>query len=37
MDKRSRASLTYRIITEVLGLALVFGAFTLSTVSNYTA
>jgi hypothetical protein len=37
MDKRSRASLTYRIITEVLGLALVFGAYALSTVSNYTA
>jgi len=37
MDKRSRASLTYRIITEMLGLALVLGAFTLSTVTDYTA
>ncbi|MDZ7292901.1 MAG: hypothetical protein ONB44_24075 [candidate division KSB1 bacterium] len=37
MDKRSRASLTYRIITEVLGLALVLGAFSLSLVSEYTA
>jgi hypothetical protein len=37
MDKRSRASLTYRIITEMLGLALVLGAFSLSTVSDYTA
>jgi hypothetical protein len=36
MDKRSRASLTYRIITEMLGLALVLGAFSLSTVSDYT-
>ncbi len=36
MDKRSRASLTYRIITEMLGLALVLGAFSLSTVADYT-
>jgi hypothetical protein len=36
MDKRARASLTYRIITEMLGLALVLGAFTLSTVTEYT-
>lgn len=37
MDKRARASLTYRIITEMLGLALVLCAFTLSTVTDYTA
>jgi len=32
MDTRARASLTYRILTEVLGLALVLGAFSLSLV-----
>jgi hypothetical protein len=36
MDTRARASLTYRILTEVLGLALVLGAFSLSLVSGYT-
>jgi hypothetical protein len=30
MDKRSQASLTYRILTEMLGLALVLGAFAVS-------
>jgi hypothetical protein len=33
MDNRARASLTYRILTEVLGLALVLGAFSLSLVA----
>jgi hypothetical protein len=37
MDNRARSSLTYRILTEVLGLALVLGAFSLSTVADYTA
>jgi len=36
MDTRARASLTYRILTEVLGLALVLGAFSLSLVPGYT-
>ncbi|MDZ7359819.1 MAG: hypothetical protein ONB46_03705 [candidate division KSB1 bacterium] len=36
MDTRARASLTYRILTEVLGLALVLGAFSLSWVQDYT-
>jgi hypothetical protein len=33
MDNRARASLTYRILTEVLGLALVLSAFSLSSVA----
>jgi hypothetical protein len=37
MDNRARASLTYRILTEVLGLSLVFGAYSLSTISYDTA
>jgi len=36
MDNRARASLTYRILTEVLGLALVLGAFSLTMVPNDT-
>jgi len=37
MDNRARASLTYRILTDVLGVTLVFGAFSLSTIENYTS
>lgn len=33
MDNRARASLTYRILTDVLGLTLVLGAFSLSLIS----
>jgi len=36
MDNRARASLTYRILTDVLGVTLVFGAFSLSTITDYT-
>ncbi len=36
MDNRARASLTYRILTDVLGVTLVFGAYSLSTFENYT-
>jgi uncharacterized membrane protein len=37
MDKRAQASLTYRIVTEVLGLSLVLGAFSLSLFSPSSA
>jgi len=33
MDNRARASLTYRILTDVLGVTLVFGAYSLSTIA----
>lgn len=36
MDNRARASLTYRILTDVLGVTLVFGAYSLSTATDYT-
>jgi len=36
MNYRARDSLTYRILTDVLGLALVLGAFSLSLVTDYT-
>jgi len=36
MDNRARASLTYRILTDVLGVTLVFGAYSLSTITDYT-
>jgi hypothetical protein len=34
MDKRAQASLTYRIVTDVLGLSLVLGAFSISTLPD---
>ncbi|MDZ7343606.1 MAG: hypothetical protein ONA90_03735 [candidate division KSB1 bacterium] len=37
MDKRAQASLTYRIVTEVLGFSLVLGAFSLSLSSPSSA
>src|SRR5262245_37355784 len=37
MDRRSQASLTHRIVTEVLGLSLVAGALAIGTISNLTA
>ncbi|MGH7496977.1 MAG: hypothetical protein ACREOO_31900 [bacterium] len=37
MDRRSQASLTHRIVTEVLGLTLVAGALAIGTISNLTA
>lgn len=36
MDRRSQSSLTYRIVTEVLGLALVAGALAIGTIPNLT-
>ncbi len=37
MDRRSQASLTHRIVTEVLGFGLVAGALAIGTISNLTA